>query len=447
MNGTEEKHHHDPLIFPTGFLWGASTSSYQIEGGNKNCDWWQWEKKRFKGHPENQSAEASGHYKRFKSDWKLAKDLGHNAARLSIEWARIEPKKGEWSEKEIAHYKESLKELKKNGMTTSVTLHHFTNPIWISEMGGWTKKQTALYFVRYAKKMEEELGQYVDFWITINEPMIYIGNSYFQGVWPPQIKFGWFSGWRVFKNMIYAHKKSYKEIKKVAQRLGRRTPKIGIANNLIDFRTYEVFSSVVDYVAIRILNWAWNYRFLNAIKHKLDFIGVNYYFHIRLKRSGLRFSTEIIDTRGENRELSDMNWEVYPQGIFEILISLRKYKLPIYITENGIAANNDRKRIRFIIAHLKEIYHAIQAGVDVRGYFYWSLIDNFEWDKGFKPRFGLVEINYSNMKRIPRPSAYVYKTIAENNRIEHELLRFLGHGVRIEDIFENKSGNHVLRKQ
>jgi beta-glucosidase len=230
--------------------------------------------------------------------------------------------------------------------------------------------------------------------------------------------------------MVKAHRLSWRKIQSYRGKQEKNKANIGIAHNIVDFHTYYI-NHLIDYLIMRLLHWAINRKFLNKIKRYMNFIGVNYYFHIRIKRGkyGI-FSLETIDTRTENREASDMNWEVNPQGIFEALLTVRRYDVPIYVTENGIATTNDHKRIRFLVAHLKEVYHAIKTGVDVRGYFFWSLIDNYEWDKGFWPRFGLIDINYKNLKRTPRPSAFVYKKICEENAIAHELLKFLGHGIR-----------------
>ena len=410
-------------------MWGAATSAHQIEGDNKHNDWWEWEKKKFRKDKNKQSGRAAGHYTRYKTDIKLVADFGHNAHRFSIEWSRVEPECGTWDELAIRHYKQVLQELKKYNITTMVTLHHFTTPLWLTKRGGWVNRRSPYYFERYAMKMHEAFDGLVDFWITINEPMIYVSNSFMQGMWPPQKK-SVFKARRVLINMVKAHKRVWRSMTNRCHRGDQPCPKIGIAQNIFDFHSYNLYT-ITDYLIIRFLHWAVNIRFLKKIKRHMNFIGVNYYFHTRIRRSKKGFfKLETIDIREEDREASDMNWEVYPQGIFEALLALRHFKMPVYVTENGIATTNDHKRIRFLIGHLKEVYHAIQAGVDVQGYFYWSLLDNFEWDKGFWPRFGLVEVDYRTLKRTPRQSALVYKKICTENGIAHELLRFVGHGVR-----------------
>ncbi|MFH1426751.1 MAG: glycoside hydrolase family 1 protein [Candidatus Kerfeldbacteria bacterium] len=421
-------HHHDPLEFPKGFLWGAATSAHQVEGNNIHNDWWAWEQRKGSIETGEVSGRATDHYNRYEEDFELAQKLHHNAHRLSVEWSRIEPEEGQWDWDEVEHYRDVLQSLKERGMSPAVTLHHFTSPQWIALKGGWANDETPLLFARYAEFLAEHLGEYVDHWITINEPMIYITQCYRQAVWPPQDK----NRWRMvkaFRNMVRGHKMAYREIH---AELGKqkREASVGIAKNVISMESYH--DSFADYLFIRFSEYVWNHLFFSKTRRYHDFIGVNYYLHQRVRRDGnTRF--HLVDVRkDEQRETSSLGWEVYAPGFFDALMDMSRYKKPIFITENGIAADNDDKRSRFIVSHLKEMYHAIKAGVDVRGYFHWSLLDNFEWDKGFTPRFGLVDVNYNTFKRTPRPSAYVYANICKDNAISHDLLRFIGHGVHKE---------------
>lgn len=375
--------------FPKGFYWGAATSAHQVEGDNHN-DWSEWEKAT--NHPV--SGHACGHYNYFREDFDIAKSLSHNAHMFSIEWSRIEPVEGKWNEKEVQHYQEVINALRERDMEPFVTLWHWTLPLWVAKQGGWKNKKTISDFVSYAEKITSSI-QGVKFWITLNEPEVYTGNSYFVGIWPPQKK-NLLQYIVVMQNLIEAHKKTYEKIKKL-------NIQIGIAKNNIYFE--GIFSSL----AKKILN---SY-FLDKIKKHQDFIGLNYYFHKKFfsltkKETGVVFS--------------DMGWEVFPEGIFHLVKDLKKYKKPIYITENGIADKKDEKRREFIKEHIKWIARAMNEGVDVRGYLYWSLLDNFEWDKGFWPRFGLVEMDYKHPptggERKIRPSAYEYKKIIEENSVE-----------------------------
>jgi beta-glucosidase len=381
------------------FLWGAATSSHQVEGGNQN-DWSEWEKKNAMRLSKESggtylpgnyiSGRACDHYNRYEEDFDIAKKLGHNAHRFSIEWSRVEPEEGRFDEKEIEHYRTVLRALRERGMEPFVTLWHWTLPLWVRDKGGVTSKQFPQLFTRYAERMAQEFTNDVTFWITINEPLIFTTNAYLRGIWPPQKRNGFFYA-RALRNLIAAHKAAYGVVKK--QNAGAQ---IGIAKNNVYFA-----GGVMRHAA----NWWWNGYFLNKINNTLDFVGLNYYFHNRIK--GFRFN------QNEQKIVSDLGWEVYPEGIYHVLLDIKKYNKPVYITENGVADANDALRADFIKKHLQWIRKAIAEGVDARGYFYWSLLDNFEWDKGFWPRFGLVEVDYKTMERRIRASAWEYKKIIE----------------------------------
>lgn len=444
----KEKHYHEPLTFPEEFLWGAATSAHQVEGNNIHSDWFDWELKNQP--PEKRSGKADDQYNLYKQDFQLAKDLSHNSHRLSIEWARIEPSEGEFDIEAILHYIKVLKELKSLNFTVMLTLWHFTLPKWIADKGGWENPETAEYFSRFVEKIVPEIKEYVDLWVTINEPTVYAFMAYLKGVWPPQKKNSLWGAIKVNWNLASAHKKAYKIIHHFIP-----AAKVGIAQNVASFSAFHKHS-LMEVFAVWVLDNVYNqvfYRFSNAKNH--DFLGLNYYFHDYISFNGESRLPEFVDVSETKKEVSDMGWEIYPQGMFDVLMNFTDYHLPIYITENGLASTNDDRRCRFLIAYLQEIYHAIQSGAKVRGYFHWSLIDNFEWADGFNPRFGIVEVDYERLakesqqdqrsrttglssgksqSRTPRPSAYVYKDIIEHNGIPHTLLRFLGHTVKAEEV-------------
>ncbi len=418
------------MKFPDGFFWGAATSSHQVDGNNHN-DWTEWEKenaerlaKEAKNYwqkwqqekfpemfePENYiSGRACDHYNRYKEDFDIAKSLSHNAHRFSIEWSRIEPEEGKFDEKEIEHYRQVIWALKKRGLEPFVTLWHWTLPYWVAEKGGWEKRKIIDYFLRYAEKIVDSLGNEIVFWQILNEPQSYAGLSYVTGFFPPQIK-SLYRANKVFKNLMSAHRKTYKIIKQKLNNV-----QVGASHYLVYHTPYK--NNFLNLTIVRLLNYIRGTRFIKAMQGYQDFLGLQYYHHDRIKLSlGGRFIIAKIDN--ENKEISDMGWEIYPEGIYYVLKNLKKYKLPIYITENGIADAKDKKREKFIKEHLYWAHKAIKEGVDVRGYFYWSLLDNFEWDKGFWPRFGLVEMDYQTMERKIRPSALEYKKIIEKNAIE-----------------------------
>lgn len=379
------------LKFPKDFLWGAATSAYQVEGGIKN-DW----------SLVFDAGLACDHYNRFREDFDLARSLNQNAHRFSIEWSRIEPEEGKFNEKEIEHYRQVIRALRERGIESFVTLWHWTFPLWFSKKGGFEKRKNIKYFLGYVEKVVSSFKNDVNFWLTLNEPEIYSSNSFLTGKWPSQKK-SLLSYLKVFMNLVWAHRKAYKIIKKINPQA-----QVGLAKNNIYFES--VNKNPFNYFLKKMADFWWNFLFLNKIWLYLDFIGLNYYYHNRIK--GLKFS------QNENKEVSDMNWEIYPQGVYYVLKDLKRYKKPVYITENGLADAKDEKREKFIKEHLFWIHKAIEEGIDVRGYFHWSLVDNFEWDKGFWPRFGLIEIDYKTMERKIRPSAYEYAKICKNNELE-----------------------------
>lgn len=414
------------LKFPKGFLWGAATAAHQVEGGTNN-NWTQWER----GNAERLSRESSekwqvwqqekfpemfdpknyisgracDHYNRFEEDFDLAKSLGHNAHRFSIEWSRIEPEEGKFDKNEIEHYRQVLKSIRGRGMEPFVCLWHWTNPLWLEEKGGCESGDFAYSFAYYSQYVVSQLGDLVNFWITINEPTSVISNAFISGNWPPQKK-NIFSAQKVYRVLADAHNRAYVEIKKINQNF-----QVGFTN-ILHFIEPLNSSSFLDRATAKVFNYFVNKKFLKLVGDRHDFLAVQYYFHSRVEFPGR--------IKNENKDVSDMGWEIYPEGIYHILKDLQKYNLPIYVTENGLADASDEKRAEFIRSHLTWIHRAIEEGVDVRGYFYWSLLDNFEWDKGFWPRFGLIEINYKTFKRNVRPGALEYAKICKENAVEIE---------------------------
>jgi len=381
------------LKFPEGFLWGSATAAYQVEGGIENCDW-------SKDFP---AGRACGQYNRYEEDFDLIKKLNQNVHRFSIEWSRIEPEQGRFDQKEIEHYRKVLLALKSRGIKTMVTLHHFTSPLWLARIGGWSNSKVVFYFSRFSERVFNEYQDLVDFWITINEPLVF-APGYLLGIWPPK-KRNPILFLKVIKNQISSHKKVYEVFHKLAE---QKTVRVGIAkaNNFFEPANSRSF---LDRFSVRIARYFWNDYFLKKIKNHLDFIGLNYYSHKKVKFPWL--------ARNDNKVVSDMGWEIYPEGIYHAAKELKDYQKPIYITENGLADAKDEKRKDSIKEHLFWVHKAIGEGLDVRGYLHWSLIDNFEWDKGFWPRFGLVEMDYKTMERKPRPSAFYYANICKENAL------------------------------
>lgn len=385
---------------PSSFLYGAASSSHQVEGNNFHNDWW-YEEQNGKL-PESNLA--TDHFNKYSEDFVLAKQIGLNAMRVSIEWSRIEPEQGHFNLEAVEHYRKVLQEMKAQGLTRMVTLLHFTLPLWLYHQGGFGNNESVYAFSRYTKFIAEQLGTEIDLWNTINEPEVYTYMSSLKGIWPPFSK-NPLRAFSVFSNLAKAHNSAYKEIKKVLP-----NAQIGFAKNNVYNEAHKP-NSWLDQTAVNLNNWFGNYWFLNKTKNNLDFIGLNYYFY-----HSLTVSLKGIEQKNLDGPKSDMGWRTYPKGIFHLLTDLaHKYKKPIYITENGIANARDDMRQDFIREHLYWTSKAIEQGADVRGYFYWSLTDTYEWQDGYGPKFGLIEVNFETQERKVRPSADIFNQILANN--------------------------------
>ena len=412
------------LEFPGGFLWGAATASHQVEGNNRN-NWSEWEQKNaqrlareseqvFKYNPHWSkfrdaatdpanyiSGYACDHYQRYEEDFDLAQSLGHTAHRFSLEWSRIEPEEGVFDERAIDHYRQVIRALRTRHMEPFVTLWHWTHPTWLEAKGSFKSKDFPRYFQRYTEKVIAALGSEVTFWITLNEPDVVASHAYLKGQWPPQEK-NFFAYIKSLRNLIDAHKRVYSIIKKTAP-----NAQVGIAKHQVAFETAQptLWNAFLRAGA----HYVWNRWFLDRIAKHQDFIGLNHY------------NRNVIDngfSKNPNEQQTDFGWELHPESIYQSLIELKPYKKPIYITENGIADASDTLRPIFIQRAIAAVHRAIADGVDVRGYLYWSLLDNFEWDKGFWPRFGLIAIDYTTLTRTIRPSALLYAALCKTNTLD-----------------------------
>ncbi len=414
------------LRFPDDFLWGTATSSHQVEGNNANNDWWEWEK--VPGHIKDgsRSGLACDWWNRAEEDFDLAREMGQNAHRLSVEWSRIEPKEGEWSGEAIARYRRMLTALRERDIEPMVTLHHFTNPLWLVEKGGWESEAVIPLFERYVTKVVEELGDLVTLWCTINEPNVYAYQGYLLGVWPPG-KRSFRLCFRVLRNMVLAHAAAYRAIHRL-----QADAQVGVAYNMHLLDPADP-SSALDRLVAKVQDRLYNRLFLWALRDgklrfplgrgqivpeavdSIDYMGLNYY-----SRSLVAFDVsrpfELFGRRciPEGAERGPGTWgEIYPEGLYQLLKQLSAYGKPIYITENGRPDNTDEHRPRFILTHLAAVYRAIEEGVPVKGYFHWTLVDNFEWAEGWGMRFGLVALNVETQRRTMKRSGQLYKEICQ----------------------------------
>ena len=422
--------------WPHPFLWGASTSSHQIEGNNRANDWWAWEQA---GKLKEPSGLACDHYHRFREDFDILSRLGHKAYRFSIEWSRLEPEENQWSEDGFDFYEKIFEELERRGIEPVVTLHHFTNPEWFTRKDGWLQADAFFYFTRYVNRVIERFGRHVRFWITINEPLVYLYHGFYAGLWPPGLQ-SFASSMRVFRHLVTAHTKAYSAIHHYYKNQLHKEVWVSLAMHLSHFTPCRAHS-LLDRWVVWLRHWFANDVFLRAvtsgflffpgifceflhIKNCLDFIGVNYYTRDFVRFSslgGIDFIGSVCDKEHHKEQVQEKNmmgWEVYADGLYEVLRDLRKYHLPVLITENGLATLEDSQRARFIKDHLNAVRRAREEHVPVAGYFYWSLLDNFEWAHGFEPRFGIVHVDYQTQERIIRESAQVLSEMCR--KIESE---------------------------
>lgn len=404
------------LKFPDGFLWGAAISAYQVEGNNHN-DWSEWEKA---GKAKNESGVARDYWNRYEKDHDLLQELGVNSFRLSIEWARIEPKEGVFSEEAVKHYRKILQDLKNRNIKTQVTLWWWTSPIWFQKKHGFHKKNSIKIFVRYVKKITEELGDLIDIFTVFNEPMVPLGQGFLGGVFPPGFR-NPYKFWRAVNNMAAAYRKSYKIIHKI-----KPEAQVGITY-LYNWYESEGFGFLFKIIN-KIAQWYRIDLFGNKIKGFQDYIGVDYYRlgKIKFDRKKIKMDSGKQVYFGftiEEDNNNVMKWITCPKGIYNILKEASaKFKLPIYITENGMPTRKgleDNNRIEFIRRHLFFVHKAINEGINVRGYNFWSLMDNLEWLYGYEPKFGLIEIDYKTLERKPRKSFYEYAKICKTNILEY----------------------------
>ena len=424
-----------PNGFPQGFLWGAATSSHQVEGGNSNNDWWDWE---LAGGSTDLSGAACDSWNRFEEDFDLARELKHNSHRFSIEWSRVQPEENRWNEDAIARYAAMVRALRARGLEPIVTLHHFTNPRWLAARGGWEDPATVKKFAIFVRRMAEALGEDVRYWVTINEPMVFVYHGYIAGMWPPG-KASLPSALKAMAHMARAHCMAYEVLHEVYRKNRWTAPQVGIAHAMQVYaphtralrdRTAAYLRTLLNNRLFLKLIWhsSWylpaHYFGTGGKKRAMDFIGVNYYFReILTGPAHVKHPLDLLgtpckeDERYKNAEKSDLAWEIYPEGIRQVLKELKRFKLPVMVTENGICTSDEALRKRFTHAHLGQVLAAIREGVHVIGYQCWSLIDNFEWSFGFKPRFGLAHVDFQTQKRTVKESSWDYARICEANAL------------------------------
>lgn len=430
----------DKLIFPPGFLWGTATSAHQVEGGNSNNDWWEFEQRPGAIWHGDRSGDACGWWQNAEPDFDLMTALNTNAHRLSVEWSRIEPEEGRFSPAAIARYRDMLLSLRRRGIEPMITLHHFTTPLWATRQGGWANPavvQRFRYFVEYAVAALRDLAQ---FWCTINEPSVYAAEGYFLGVHAPGKK-SFRQYLIVLRHMLLAHVVAYQAIHALQE-----DARVGLVVNL---RLFDPANprSPFDRLAARLFDYFFNGLTLDSaaqgrlvfplgvgvrpapdLRGSLDFIGLNYYTR-DCAQFNLRQPTNICFRRfpTPGAEISDSGQggsygEIYAEGVYRALKRVAVFGVPIYITEIGLPDADDDQRPRFLITHLAQIHRAIREGLPVRGIYHWSLTDNFEWNEGWALRFGLVAFDPLTKRREIRRSGRLYAAIARENALTRAMI-------------------------
>ncbi|HKW72745.1 MAG TPA: glycoside hydrolase family 1 protein [Candidatus Dormibacteraeota bacterium] len=403
--------------FPKGFLWGTSSAAHQVEGDNKNCDWWEWEQQP--GHIANgdTSAVACDHYHRYREDFAILRDLNQNAHRLSIEWSRIEPSEGVFDPRQIRHYRDVLGELREQGMTPMVTLHHFTSPLWFVRKGGWTAQGSEKAFLPFVRRVADDLGDLVGMWCTINEPTIYGVNGWISGEFPPGRRGDIAAQYVVTSHLRRAHELAYVALK-------RRWPDTPVGLSHHKFLLMPATRRRRDRLAAaaaQLVTDMWPVgpgRLRRVVDATCDYIGIAHYWGqmcaLDLRRPGEQFIRRF---NPPDAMVTEMGWASNPVWMRQVLNEMRRFGKPVYITENGIATNDDSTREQYVGDILANVLAAINDGVDVRGYFHWSNMDNFEWARGYAPHFGLIAVDRKTLERTVKPSGLSYARIAAANAL------------------------------
>ncbi len=399
-------HAHEPLM-PLGFLWGAATAAHQVEGDNRQSDWWAAEAA---GQVPAASLEACDHRRRFAADLDLMAAAGRNAYRFSVEWARIAPESGAWRDDELDIYRRMVDACRERGIRPLVNLHHFTLPKWVAERGGWIWSDIVPVFADYARRIVSAFGDQVDLYATLNEPVVLALNAYLDGLWPPR-RHSLALALLAARREALAHRLAYEAIHGE-----RRDVAVGVAKHALHFRPLDPHRRADRWLTSAVA-WIFNDAWLQAVRDRLDWVGINYYTTHYCSGGLRRGAPWPAVVRARERVQTEMGWEIHPEGMRHVLRHVGRLGLPVYITENGIATLDDRHRRTFIREHLLAAAEAVGDGVDLRGYFHWSLLDNFEWAEGYSMHFGLVGVERQTQERDVRPSLGYLGRMARSGRV------------------------------
>jgi beta-glucosidase len=371
--------------FPDAFSWGTSTSAYQIEGGNTNTDWWRFERAEGTTAVEV-CGDACDSWHRYEEDLDILASLGLNAFRLSVEWARVEPEQGNFSIEALEHYRAVLTACRERDIVPVVTLHHFTLPLWAADQGGFEHPEIAQWMAAYATQVGAALGDLIGIACTINEPNIVAIMGYLLGNFPPQV-----TSWERFVAVNETMRKCHVAVRD-ALREGPGNFPIGLPLSMQEYEAVPGFEDRLN-----------SFREEMEDKYLLslggdDYVGVQCYTKVILGPDG------VVNEPGA--ELTDMGYLFWPQSVeYTIRRAAELTNAPIIMTENGIGTADDAQRVRYLTEALKGVRTLLDDGVDLRGYFQWSLLDNFEWSLGYRPKFGIVAVDRTTFARTLKPSA------------------------------------------
>jgi beta-glucosidase len=405
------------------FLWGVATSAFQLEG-SPHADWSSWDVIL------GEKPALTNHYELYREDLALLKNLGVNAYRFSLEWSRIQPREHTWDEMAIKHYLEIIEILDRYGIEPMLTLHHFTHPLWFIKKFPWHEDASVDKYLAYVKRIVAEMSG-VKYWITFNEPYVLVLAGYFEGCTPPGLKNAPL-GVKALANILKAHAGAYDIIHGACP-----DANVSVAHNMAALTPWKKWNPL-DKLLARVAKYFYNHSLLDAfqtgslrikfpfreemeipvaIKGKLDFFGVNYYTRIHMRFNPLKkMGVEMRHLDIEGRGLTDMGWEIHPRGLEKVLCYASRLNVPLIITENGIATRDSQKKIAFMKDHVDVVERCRERGMDIRGYFYWSLIDNYEWLQGLDARFGLYRVDFKTLERIPTNAAAYYSYLIKSRK-------------------------------
>ncbi len=424
--------------FPKGFLWGTATASHQVEGNNTNNNWYRWEQE---GHTKHKSGLACDWWGgRWREDMDRAAEGSQNTHRFSVEWSRIQPEPERWDEDALDRYRAMARGMVERGLMPIVTLHHFTDPLWLYERCGWDDVSIVALYEAYVRRVVDALKEYVNYWVTFNEPNVYALSGYVAGDFPTCAggERGLKVAVRVQANMLRGHAAAYRAIHEI-----QPEARVGYALHyrpMVAARPWFPLDAMMRTIQYNGINMAFPSAISSGVmtspfgkinipeaKGTQDYFGLNYYTQDTVKFD-LSNSKELFGKRfyPKNADLSENGFIAnIAEGLFDsIKWATRTYpSTPILITENGVEDSTDSLRPRYLAEHLHQMWRAINFNWPVKGYYHWSLVDNFEWERGWSQRFGLWELNTETQARTRRPSANLYAAICAENGISVEMVQ------------------------